>query len=366
MADYNIRPAAVADAAGMVAVCAEIHPYLVRGEADTRRTIADPPAGEDRAAFVAELDGELAGWVSAYRDVRSAEAGFGKVSLLQVLPGARRKGIGGALLAAAAAHLRAAGIVRAGATATPDGLRFARRHGFEATRELRYSALDLTRFATPHPADPSSTTRRDAQPRSAGSGDARPGDAGPEDAQPGDARLGYPLSRDARPVSTRAGDLRSDGAPAVPVPPGAVRLVSLREVDAEEFYLADAAAAVDEPGDVVPQAPSFASWRYDIWDNPDLDHGLSTVAVVDGSIVSFSLLIRAGTRVWSDMTATVPEHRGRGLALQVKIEALRRAAAVGATTAFTANDESNTPMLAINTRLGYRPVATQYACVADL
>jgi RimJ/RimL family protein N-acetyltransferase len=63
------------------------------------------------------------------------------------------------------------------------------------------------------------------------------------------------------------------------------------------------------------------------------------------------------------MTATVPEHRGRGLARLAKITALRRA---GARFAYTGNDESNLPMLAVNTRLGYRPVATQWSCVATL
>ncbi|WP_203828692.1 GNAT family N-acetyltransferase, partial [Actinoplanes palleronii] len=145
-----------------------------------------------------------------------------------------------------------------------------------------------------------------------------------------------------------------------------IRLMSLRETTPEALYAADVAAATDEPGDAPPQPPSFATWRYDIWDNPDLDHDLSIAAVLNGEIVSFSLLARVGTRVWSDMTATAPAHRGRGLARRTKTEALRRAAAAGVTTAFTSNDESNAPMLAVNTHLGYHPVATQFACVATL
>jgi hypothetical protein len=34
--------------------------------------------------------------------------------------------------------------------------------------------------------------------------------------------------------------------------------------------------------------------------------------------------------------------------------------------AYTANDEANAPMLAVNTRLGYRPVDTQWSCLASL
>jgi GNAT superfamily N-acetyltransferase len=60
---------------------------------------------------------------------------------------------------------------------------------------------------------------------------------------------------------------------------------------------------------------------------------------------------------------TVPQHRGRGLARLVKLAALHRAAERGITTAYTGNDEANAP---VNTRLGYRQVATQWSCVRDL
>ncbi|BCJ43193.1 phosphinothricin acetyltransferase [Actinoplanes ianthinogenes] len=323
MADFTIRPAAPDDAAAVVALSATVHPYLVRGTANTRRTIAQPPPGEDWAAFVAEIGGDLVGWVAAYRKVRTAEPGFGQISLLQVHPAARRRGIGDALFEAAAGHLRAAGIRRVAATVQPEVLSFARRRGFEPTRELRYSVLDLTTFT---PADHPPASLPEHRRRTGPTGE-------PEGHPDGDAGL---------------------------------RLVPLRETTAEALYAADVAAATDEPGDAPPQPPSPAAWRYDVWDNPDLDHDLSVAAVRGAEIVSFSLLVRDGARVWSDMTATAPAHRGRGLARRVKVEALRRAAAAGVTDAYTANDESNAPMLAVNTRLGYRPVATQYSCVADL
>ena len=34
--------------------------------------------------------------------------------------------------------------------------------------------------------------------------------------------------------------------------------------------------------------------------------------------------------------------------------------------ALTDNDESNAPMLAVNARLGYRPVASQWSCLGTL
>ncbi|GAA2712775.1 hypothetical protein GCM10010429_30680 [Micromonospora olivasterospora] len=67
--------------------------------------------------------------------------------------------------------------------------------------------------------------------------------------------------------------------------------------------------------------------------------------------------------MWSDYTATVPEHRGRGLARLAKTVALHRAAAGGVRVAYTSNDAANAPMLAINEALGYLPVASQWSCL---
>jgi GNAT superfamily N-acetyltransferase len=64
-------------------------------------------------------------------------------------------------------------------------------------------------------------------------------------------------------------------------------------------------------------------------------------------------------------TGTLPEYRGRGLALAVKLASLRWAAARGVTRVFTSNDETNAPMLAVNRRLGYRPVGRGVEYLAE-
>ncbi|MDI6103874.1 GNAT family N-acetyltransferase [Actinoplanes sp. NEAU-A12] len=298
-ADFSIRPARPTDAAAVVALRAAVYPYLVRGEASTRRMLASPPPGEDRIFLAAERGGEVVGSASAFRQPRSADPGFGQVSL-HVHPDHRGRGVGVALLAEATAHLRAVGVRRAGAWAVPEAVGFARGHGFEPSRELRYSALDLTGFT------------------------------------------------------------------GVPDPGPGIRLAGIREVDERALYDADVAAATDEPGDVPSQPTPYPTWRYEIWDEPGLDRDASTVALDGSAVVAFSLVLRDGDRVWSDMTATAPAYRGRGLARLVKTAALVRAAAGGVRTAYTSNDESNAPMLAVNARLGYRPVATQLSCVAEL
>ncbi|MBE1492458.1 GNAT family N-acetyltransferase [Plantactinospora soyae] len=296
----RIRSAVPDDAPAVVALRAVVYPYLVRGVESTRRMIAEPPPGEDWVPFVAEVDGQVVGWASAYRSITTSEPDFGEISLLHVHPEHRRRGAGDALFGAARQHLGRLGVRRVRAWALADSLDFARRHGFAPTREARYSALTL-----------------DPPP---------PGQSAP------------------------------DG----------VRLVPLADLDDRRLYEAYVVASADEPDDVPADAISYETWRYEVWDHVALDKVASTAAVVDSEVVAFSLVKRDGERLWSDMTATMPHHRGRGLARLVKVAALRRAAERGATVAYTSNAESNAPMLAINARLGYRPVGTQFSCLATL
>jgi GNAT superfamily N-acetyltransferase len=169
-------------------------------------------------------------------------------------------------------------------------------------------------------------------------------------------------------LGSRARCSRLDLARPLPEvsPRTGVQLVPVGELAARQLYEADLAATADEPGDVPTGQVSYPAWRHDIWDNPDLDKELSTAVLLDGTVVAFSLAVRDGLRIWSDMTATVPQHRGAGLALLAKTVTLRRAADRGLSAAYTSNDETNAPMLAINRRLGYELVATQFSCLAGL
>ncbi|WP_406083135.1 GNAT family N-acetyltransferase [Micromonospora zamorensis] len=296
----RIRVARPDDAPAVVALRETVYPYLVRGVESTRKMIAEPPPEEDWTAFVAEVDERVVGWVSAERIGTTSAADVGGINLLHVHPEHRRHGIGTALLTAATDFLRPLGIRRVRAMAQPDALPYARRHGYEPSREVRYSALDL------------------------------------------------------------------NPAPALPDPPPGVRLLPIADLDPHLLYAADVASAADEPGDVPVDAKSYESWQYDVWDNLGLDKASSIAAEVGGEVVAFSLVKRDGDRMWSDYTGSIPTYRGRGLARLAKVAALHRAAANGVRVAYTSNDEANAPMLAINARLGYRPVTSQWSCLANL
>ena len=151
--------------------------------------------------------------------------------------------------------------------------------------------------------------------------------------------------------------------PPVGLPPPGVAPVRLDVLDDVDAVLeTHNRCAVDDPSGlsrVFTRETFLADW----WDSPDNAPELSW-ALVDPTgptrvVAAFTSVQvdRARHRAWSAMTATHPDHRGRGLARWVKHRALNEVAAAGVTEALTANDATNVPMLAVNEALGYRPRA---------
>ena len=95
-----------------------------------------------------------------------------------------------------------------------------------------------------------------------------------------------------------------------------------------------------------------------------------TVALEKGEIVAFTdLRVSAPPSpvALTDDTATLPRARRRGLSTAVKLEALRRLRdeRPDVRVVVTFNAEQNTAMRAVNTKLGFVPVATFTSTVLE-
>jgi GNAT superfamily N-acetyltransferase len=145
-----------------------------------------------------------------------------------------------------------------------------------------------------------------------------------------------------------------------PVPDG-LSLVSYDEVDPRAIWTASAAVAGGDPSGL-SSAPAYEEWFAMEWNHPDLRRDLSVALLDGGTVVSFVTTTADPARgvIWSNLTGTLPSHRGRGLAKVVKSAALNRSRGAGFTEAFTGNDAGNSPMLAVNHWLGYRPAASSW------
>jgi GNAT superfamily N-acetyltransferase len=140
--------------------------------------------------------------------------------------------------------------------------------------------------------------------------------------------------------------------------PGADEAVPVGVLGPEAVYGIDIAGMLDEPAANPADPPPFGEWLDDPWNEPSFTREGSFVVSADGTPAALALLYVAPEvgRGLNAFTATLPEFRGRGLALAAKVASLRWAAANAITQVSTANDDTNAPMLAINARLGYAPI----------
>jgi len=223
-----------------------------------------------------------------------------------VLPERRGHGIGGELYAEVEQYLRGDGAwrLRSWVDGDPAGERFLMRRGFERHGADRVSAADLREVD---------------------------------------------LSRLPRLEAERA----AEGFRPAP-------LVEVRD-RAEDLYVICAAGERDMPGDEPETELDLESWRRDEFDHPMLSGEGSFVALAGERPVSLAFLTVDSERrlACNQMTATLPEYRRRGLALLVKLAAARWAGSNGIERLVTENDVDNAGMLAINDRIGYKPLYEQ-------
>ncbi|GHI08834.1 acetyltransferase [Streptomyces cellostaticus] len=302
----DLRPDVPAEAEGFARVRQLALPYILFTPESVRHLLTHSHPDARFRSLVAVEDGEVIGTAQVSLVHDSPEPGQGYVNVY-VRPDRTRRGAGRLLVRAGEEHLTALGATRllTWVLDEPANRAFAEKHGYTRGRPAHFLRLDLAGGTLP------------------------------------------PLPEVPQGVELRtAADFA--GAPR-----------PLFELDAETI--------LDEPGDVAFELTDYDAWLEQTWQHPLLDRELTMAAVVDGRPVAFSVAYTDGAgRYTTAMTGTARAHRGRGLAKLAKIHSLYRARAAGITEAFTGNDASNDPMIAINKWLGYDICATEVCHVREL
>ncbi|HET6857571.1 MAG TPA: GNAT family N-acetyltransferase [Streptomyces sp.] len=302
----TVRDFRTADADAYVRVRRAAVPFMVTTAESVLAAVATAHPDKKHRVLVAEEDGELVGTADASLAYDSAEPGQASVTP-HAHPGHRGRGVGSLLLRTAEEHLAAEGArnIYAWAMDTPESRAFAERRGYRPTRPAHFQRLDLANGPLPE-------------------------------------RMRLPAGVELR----TAADFLDDPRP---------------------MFDADAEATADEPGDISTVFADYEDWIRHTWNDPLLDHGLSTVVVADGRVAAYTAAQTDGlTRYASGMTGTLRAFRNRGFAKLAKTDSLHRARAAGYTDAFTSNDADNGPMLAINRWFGYEICATEVRHVRTL
>ncbi|MFG3260128.1 GNAT family N-acetyltransferase [Streptomyces sp. NPDC048172] len=303
-----VRPFRPQDAEAVAGIRRTTEPFLVLTAETLLWKVTSSPASQRVRWLVAEdADGTPLGCAETGLVAGSTRADEGFLHVA-VPPDRTGHGVGGALVTAGEARLTEIGARRAHTWVRdePHALAFAGNRGYERRRAARFLGLDLVRAALPPLPDP--------------------------------------------------------------LPPGVeLRTAADFGENLRPLYEADLECAADEPGEVATGRMPYEDWLRLNWGRPDYDRVLTSVALVGGEVAAFSVAQTDGReRYWSGMTGTRRPFRGRGLARLAKLDSLRRARAAGIRHAFTGNDATNAPMLAVNRRFGYTAVGEQWRCVRRL
>jgi len=279
------------DAEGFVALIHEVFPSAVTTVESWRQQHGSIPERARHSAWVAVDEGEVV--ARAEGSLNWFSESRSAFAGVSVRNAFRRRGIGGLLWERLESHLKEVEPKRVLSmfTETPDAVAFARARGFAEVRAETLASID---------------------PRNV--------DLSPLDAVP-------------------------------------VELVPLSAVRPEDVFEVDVITTPDVPTTDQLDDIRYDEWLETIWRRPTMKLEGSFAAIEEGRVAAIALLAAnfAIARGFNEYTATLPSHRGRGLASLVKLASLRWAAENGITAVWTTNDETNAPMLAINQRLGYEP-----------
>jgi GNAT superfamily N-acetyltransferase len=301
----EIRPFEAADAEAAAEILRPLQPGILVTAAYLAHRARSEPERARRRSWLAEENGEVLGFATSA--IKWDEPGVVGRFWIGVRPDGRKRGAGAALYDLAERHAREAGVERLTVEVDddPEGRRFVEARGFEAISAEIVSSLD--------------------------------------------------------PYGTDLGEL--DGLAESTVAAGfeleTPKAMAGREGDLAAFY--EAAGAWPPGGGEANRITAHDLWHF-IFERPDLSWDGSFV-VLDGqgrlvSLASLVVDLERG-RAENDWTATLPELRGRRLALLVKLASIRWARDAGIREIVTANDDDNVPMLTLNQRLGYERLYPQ-------
>lgn len=113
---------------------------------------------------------------------------------------------------------------------------------------------------------------------------------------------------------------------------------------------------VPSPTPMPEQAPPFEQAKRMFFEGPGIDPPSTIIALRDGHPVGMTVtMVKENGTAYTNFTGVSRADRGRGIALAMKLRALRDLGARGVKLFGTTNDEQNSAMRGINRRLGYLP-----------
>ena len=149
-------------------------------------------------------------------------------------------------------------------------------------------------------------------------------------------------------------DLEALDSPDV-APPRGVRIVSRAEEPnrLEEMYAVGVQADEDIPGSTGVQ--TFGEWRANEIDKPSRRPELCFLALAGDEVVGYAALHVFGDEVFHGLTATRRDWRRRGVATALKRAEIAAAKRAGYRRLLTESEERNEPMRRLNEKLGFVP-----------
>jgi mycothiol synthase len=231
---------------------------------------------------------------------------------LRVAPEWRRRGIARSLLERLDDHARsnkATRLVAAVRADEPEGARFAEAMGYRAFHERIDAYIDVSSFDASTFDDPDETA----------------------------ARAGVNLASYADVLRERGDEVEAFQRELLPV-------------------IWATARDVPSPTPMPEQPPPFEMARRMFFEGPGQDPPSTIIALRDGHPVGMTAtVVKENGTAYTNFTGVSRAERGKGIALAMKLRALRNLRDRGVKLFGTTNDEANAAMRGINRRLGYKP-----------